>query len=77
LEALGRSEEALAVREEAVGRAQVLVEKSGIEGRPVLAEAYLSLGRRDEAAGVLESLWRLGYRDPLLVELARRYEVGP
>jgi len=77
LEAMGRGQEALSIREEALTRAGALVESLGIEGRAVFAEAYLALGRRDDAAGVLQSLWRLGYRDPLLVQLAGAYDVGP
>ena len=77
LEASGREEEALVVRERALAQAEELRDRGGVQFRPLLAESYLSLSRIEEARGILSELWEQGYRESELVVLARERGLGP
>lgn len=77
LAALGRPEEAKAIREAALARTLEIFDGTAIETNPLLAEVYLSLDRLDEARPLLGVLWARGYAEPRLVALARDHGVGP
>ena len=71
LQAMGRAGEAKEVLAATIDRLTGLGDHAeAAEIRPLLAEAYLLAGRREEARTQLDALRDLGYRESLLMQLA-------
>ena len=70
----GEDHEAAVVLEAALARLRAAGPEAAVELRPVLAEALILTGSRAAAEARLDTLRDLGYRHPVLLELAARYD---